>query len=271
MLCQHGGVFRSFLERITRADGTSGARTSGPPTSTNGASSFHLFWDVPPRPLRAVEAVIEVLEPPAVEHLYFWALQVSVSGPSGRSGGAHFGLQYHPAHPGGGAVNWGGYRQDGNELDGTASTLPSALDNVNTRDYRWEPGRRYRYRIAAAPDDGSGWRGSITDVGTGAETVVRDLYIPGDELVQPMVWTEAFCHCDHPPAAVRWSDLVAETDGGERFEVSTVRLNYQTHADGGCANTDTSVDGAGPGGGFVQRTGVERRASTGTTLRLPAR
>ena len=254
-------MFRSFLERIGRA--TEG-RTAGPPPSGNGASSFHLFWDVPPHPLRAVEATIEVMEAPTVDKLYFWALQINVADHGISTGGAHFGLQHHPAYPGAGAVNWGGYRDGGGELDGTTSALPSALDNVNTRNYRWEPRRRYRYRIAAAPETDGAWRGTITDLESGAETVVRDLFIPGDELVRPMVWTEAFADCDHPSVAVRWSDLSAETVGGERYQVSTVRLNYQTHHDGGCANTDSSVDGVG----FVQRTSVRRQATTGSKLTL---
>lgn len=256
------GVFRSFLERITQAgDG----RTAGPPPSGNGASSFHLFWDVPPTALQAVEATIEVIEPPTVPKLYFWALQIDVYDRGARSGGAHFGLQYHPAYPGTGAVNWGGYRSGGGELDGSESALPSTLGNVNTRDYRWSPQRRYRYRVAATPGAPSGsWRGSITDLVTGEETVVRDLYIPGTELMRPMVWTEAFADCDHPSAAVRWTDLTAVTVDDERFDVSTVRLNYQTHADGGCANTESSIDGDG----FVQRTTVERRSPTGNRLTL---
>jgi hypothetical protein len=106
-------VLRSFLERISRIGEQ---RVTGPPTSSNGASSFHLFWDVAPKPLIEVAATIEVIEPPTVDKLYFWALQANFQdGRDGhaRRGGAHFGLQYHPAHPGGGAVNWGGYHHGG--------------------------------------------------------------------------------------------------------------------------------------------------------------
>ena len=92
--------FRRFLQSTTRV--------TGPPTSSNGASSMHLFWEVPPEPLAEVSVDVEVLTPPAVEKLYFWALQVNfVSATGGDRGGAHTGLQYHPAYPDGGAVNWG--------------------------------------------------------------------------------------------------------------------------------------------------------------------
>ena len=258
-----GHVIRSFLERISR---TAPERTSGRPPSGNGASSFHLFWDVPPVPLHEVRATIEVIEPPRVDMLYFWALQVDVSDRGNRRGGAHFGLQYHPSYPGAGAVNWGGYHRGGGELSGSTSDLPSTLDNVNTRDYRWESGRAYRYRVYPSPEQG--WRGSITDLTTGVETVVRDLHLEGDELTRPMVWTECFAHCEHPAAAVRWSDLGARTADGEWFEVTDVRINYQSHADGGCSNTNSSIEAIDGGQGFVQRTGTPRQADTGARLTL---
>lgn len=256
---------------------SSPARTTGPPTSSNGASSFHLWWDAPPVPLVAAEVTIEVVEPPRVDQLYFWALQVSFQRGPQRSGGAHFGLQHHPAYPAAGAVNWGGYAAAGGELAGSESALPSALGNVNTRTYRWEPGRPYRYRIGPAPDptpsaEGDGivdrWRGTIVDLATGRETVVRDLWVEADHLTGPMVWSEVFAHCDHPSAAVRWSDLEVTTADGSRVAVEAVRLNYQTHGDGGCANTDTSVDRSGPRPGFVQRTSCPRVNGTGTRLSL---
>ena len=130
-MCQHWPMFRSFLDRISRAGPQ---RTSGSPTSSNGASSFHLFWDVPPESLREVSVTIEVIEPPTVDKLYFWALQASVEGAGGlRFGGAHFGLQHHPSYPGAGAVNWGGYRDGGGELDGSTSPLPSAFSRPPSR------------------------------------------------------------------------------------------------------------------------------------------
>ncbi len=220
-------------------------------------------------PLREVRATIEVVDPPTVDMLYFWALQVDIGLHGSRRGGAHFGLQHHPSYPGAGAVNWGGYHSGGGgELSGSTSALPSTLDNVNTRDYPWSPSRRYRYRVYPSPEQG--WRGSITDLTSGEETVVRDLHVEGDELTRPMVWTECFAHCDHPPAAVRWTDLGARTADGDWFEVTDVRINYQTHVDGGCSNTDSSIALGEGGPGFVQRTGTARRADTGTRLTLKA-
>ncbi|MDH3679198.1 MAG: hypothetical protein OEV40_04525 [Acidimicrobiia bacterium] len=253
-------MLRSFLEKITR--GTQ-LRESGLPTSSNRASSFHLFWDVPPEPLAEVRATIEVIEPPTVERLYFWALQASFEHGGLGTGGAHFGLQYHPSYPEAGAVNWGGYHKGGRVLDGSDSALPSALDNPNTRTYRWHPRRRYRYRIYRSPD--RGWRGSVTDLTTETETVVRDLWVEGDNLIAPMVWTEAFCDCGEPSAAVHWTDLEAVTVAGQAHRVTAARVNYQAYAEGGCTNTNSSVDGHG----FVQRTATERNTKSGSTLRLP--
>lgn len=259
-MCEHWLVLRSFLDRILGAGPT---RESGPPTSSNGASSCHLYWDGPPRPLREVSVTVEVIERPSVPKLFFWALQVNFERADGsRTGGAHFGLQFHPSYRDDGAVNWGGYRSGGGVLDGSASLLPSALGNEHTRDFQWETGRPYRYRIAPSPE--RGWRGSITDLLSGEETVVRDLWAEGDRLVSPMVWTEAFADCGDAPAAVRWSDLEAVTSDGAAFNVSRVRVNYQSYPDGGCTNSDCLVDG----GGFVQRTGTARVTAGGSALHL---
>src|SRR5947209_2169378 len=81
-------------------------RTTGRPTSSNRASSFHLHWKMPTaEKFTEVSVTIEVLVPPAVPELYFWALQAGFSG----GGAAHTGLQWFPEGSGRPAVNWGGY------------------------------------------------------------------------------------------------------------------------------------------------------------------
>jgi hypothetical protein len=214
-------------------------RTTGFPTSSNGASSTHLWWTPRRGAAVAVSAVLEVVEPPTVAHLYFWALQATFVDRRGRSvGAAHLGLQWHAGHPGGTAVNWGGYRSDGSgELDGDESGLPSATGNRNTRDFAWRPRTPYRLRITPAG------RGEVTDVSSGVTTVVRRLHVPGAvALEHPVVWSEVFARCDDPPAAVQWSDLEPPP--------SATRVTYQSYEDGGCTNTV---------GGFVQRTGAAER------------
>ena len=206
-------------------------RTSGPPTSTNGASSMHVHW--PARPgTTELEVTLEVLEPPRTPHLHFWALQATFLGPGGRRiGGAHLGLQWHPHHPGSTAVCWGGYRDDGSgrELDGDPAPLPSATGNPNTRDLTWHPQRPYRLRITAGGD------GFVDDV------LVRRLYVEGAvELAHPVVWSEVFAPCDAPSTAVRWSGVG-----------TPARLTYQSYADGGCTNVRTMPHGDGA---WIQRT-----------------
>lgn len=227
------------------------------------------MWQLPAGRWTAVEAVLEVVEAPVVPALHFWALQVSVAGPRGDGGGAHLGLQWFDRHPGSTAVNWGGYRAGGGELDGSASALPSAPGNVNTRDFDWSSGRRYRLRVehaGPAPGGATAWRGSVTDLATGETTVVRDLWAPGDQLVSPMVWSEVFARCDDPPSAVAWSDLTVEDAAGVRNSVRRVRVNYQRVADGGCVTTNSEVDAEGPA--FVQRTGAVRTTSQDATLTI---
>lgn len=243
-----------WLARLT-------VRETGEPASGNGASSFHLVWHLPTEPLTSVSAVFQLLVEPSVERLYFFALQATFLDQGRPVGGGHLGLQWHPAYPGNRAVNWGGYGPDGRELEGSAPALPSTLDNPNTRDYAWETGVRYRFRIARSE---VGWRGTVTNLDTGGATDVRDLLAGGTHLSGPMVWTEAFCRCEHPPVVARWSDLAAERDG-RPVPVAGVRVSYQTHAQGGCSNTTVRPDGDG----FLQVTGSGREVDPGTLLPVP--
>lgn len=235
------------------------ARRRGFPPSGNGASSFHVFWQLPPGAGHLVEAgvTLEVVTPPAVDHLYFWALQVAFPG----AGAAHLGLQWNHRHPGFGAVNWGGYAADGSLLDGTASPLPSTPDDPNTRDYPWQPARAYRLAVRRA---GEGvWRGEVTDLVAGETSVVRDLRATATFLGDPMVWSEVFARCDDPSVTVRWSDFEVVTDQDDRLTPTAFTVNYQSHGDGGCANTTSLRD---DGGGVQQRTNTERLTPQGASL-----
>jgi len=240
------------------------ART-GYPTSANGASSFHLHWR-PAVELVSAEVTITVPDPPAVPDLFFWALQVNFSGPDGPSGGAHLGLQWHTGHPGGTAVNWGGYRPDGSLLAGTESLLPSAQGNPHTRDYQWRPGARYRLRVAPDPDLAPGWwAGSVTEMETGVVTVVRSLQGGGDRLVGAMVWTEAFCRCEASPAAAIWSEPRGSLKNGDVYRPQSAELTFQSEADGGCDNTAVY----GLPHGLAQVTGVTRTHPRGALVDWP--
>jgi hypothetical protein len=238
-------------------------RTSGLPPSANGASSAHAWWECP-GPLREVAVTLEVLVPPSVPWLHFWALQVAFVDGGRRTGGAHLGLQAAPWHPGGTAVNWGGYAEAGGELDGTASALPSAAGNANTRDFPWLPRRAYRLRVAPGGAPGR-WAGEVTDITTGTATVVRELRCPGTALVAPVVWSEVFAPCDAPGTAVRWSDPVARGIDGRLAVPPAVRATYQSVADGGCSNSATFLDGAA----VVQATATDRRVPHGSRLVIP--
>lgn len=248
---------RAFFNRFLSAGLV---REAGESESANRASSFHLIWQVPPTPLDQVSATFELLAEPSVARLYFWALQVSFVERGTPRGGGHLGLQWHPSYPGSRAVNWGGYGETG-ELDGSGSSLPGTLGNTNTRDYQWHTGVRYRFAVSS-PAEGL-WRGSVTDLVTSEETIVRDLYSPGTHLAAPMVWTEAFCRCEAPPVVARWSDFRA-TAGGDDVPVHGVMVNYQSYTQGGCTNTTVRPDDQG----ILQITGAAREVPQGRVISL---
>jgi hypothetical protein len=227
------------------------ARTRGFPPSGNGASSLHLGWSLPAGAGHLVSAgvTLEVLTRPVVEHLYFWALQVGFPG----AGAAHLGLQWNHRHPGFGAVNWGGYAADGSLLAGSDSPLPSTPADPNTRDYRWDPGRAYRLRVRRTNEDA--WRGEVTDLAAGDTATVRDLRAASPFLAGPMVWSEVFARCDDPSVTVRWSDFEVVSDRGDRIAPTSLAVNYQSQADGGCANTTSVLDDRS---GALQVTNTER-------------
>jgi hypothetical protein len=244
----------NWLQRLL---GGASARTTGYPTSSNRASSFHLRWDGLPVRQRivSVSATLTVVVPPQVPELHFWALQASFVDGGRRFGAGHLGLQWYPRHPGSTAVNWGGYRQGGGELEGSTSALPSATGNPNTRDLAWVPDRPYRLEIATGDEPGH-WRGSVDGV------TVRDLYAGGSGLADIVVWSEVFARCDDPSSAVRWSRFEALTADGETVRPDRVVVNYQRHADGGCANTDVRRTA----GGLLQTTATGRTTPLGAVL-----
>jgi hypothetical protein len=205
------------------------------------------------QPLVDVSATIEVVGPPAVPRLYFWALQVGFSG----GGAAHTGLQWLPVQDGIPAVNWGGYAAEGGELDGSVSPLPTLDGNPNTRLFDWAPNEPYRLTVARSPE--RGWRATVNDV------VIRDLWAPGEHLVSPIVWSEVFAACDDPSVVVRWSDLKATTASGSTVKPDGVLVTYQSYVEGGCDNTTVEADGRG---GFLQITSANRAVQHGSVLPL---
>ncbi len=223
-------------------------RLSGRPTSANGASSFHLWWQLPSTaPIVAAAVTLRIERAPAVSALHFWALQVGFADRGRRLGGAHTGLQWHPGSPGG-AVNWGGYDVAGVELPGTESPLPP-VDSANTRAWPWRPGDDFRIRVWS-PQPGR-WRSAVTELRTGRVAEIRDLLVDADELTEPVVWAEVFARCDDPPSVVRWSDFAVVDAAGAVTRPTALRVTYQPRAEGGCDNTVADVDG----GVARQRTG----------------
>lgn len=228
-------------------------RLTGRPPSANGASSFHLVWDVPVGE-ELVEASVSLIVPalPSVARLYFWALQVSFSDGSG----AHLGLQWGADPPRRlRHVNWGGYGPAGAELSGEASNLPSSFANSNTRDYDWQPGHPYRLRISG---EARRWEGWVDD------TLVRRLDAPGETLQYPVVWSEVFADCDDPTVSVYWSDLEVVTQSGRRLGIDSVVARYQSRHEGGCDNTSSETDGKA----FIQTTSAIRKSTPGARLRV---
>ncbi|HUO46378.1 MAG TPA: hypothetical protein VM470_06065 [Acidimicrobiia bacterium] len=203
---------------------------------------------------------LQVVSPPQVPELYFWALQASFGSSRGLEGGAHLGLQWHPQYPGSTAVNWGGYDRSGQTLAGPESPLPSSLGNANTRDYPWRSETPYRLRIYS--HGGGWWAGEVTDLVNGDVTVVRSLAGGGEYLTLPMVWSEVFARCDAPSTAVVWAAPAGMTIDGSAWRPDQYTTSYQTEANGGCSNTDSRL----LPGGVTQLTAVARSNPAGAQL-----
>lgn len=245
-----------------------GRRVAGRPTSSNGASSFHLHWPSPPAArgrVTSVSVTLEILTPPSTPDLYFWALQASFLPADAATvprpvPGAHLGLQHNPSCPDARGANWGGYAADGTILSGTPFASPAPLGCGNTGGFAWEPRVRYTLTIGPPAADGA-WPGRVA--GPDGELELRRLAAGGEALGAVSVWTEAFCDCAAEGIAVRWSGMQYRFADGSTQDVAEVTVNYQSHEAGGCANTESRGDGMG----VVQRTAVkERRVQTGDTI-----
>lgn len=256
-------AWRSIRRRRPPGGRSGPVRDSGPPPSPNGASSFHVWWDMPGLPLASVSVTLEVLTPPSVNRLAFFALQASFFSEAGHEGGAHAGLQWNPRHPRSRAVNWGGYDRAGAVLAGGPSPLPSAPNDPNTRDFLWTPGARYRFTIGPPRPDGPGrWPAEVEGLDTGERLVIRELFCAGDHLRGPVVWSELFTRCDDPPVEVRWSRPGAAGLDGAVIRPDSGRVTYQAYDAGGCTNTNVEADEIG----VVQRSGCGRRTPGGAEI-----
>ena len=234
------------------------------PSTSNGSSAWHLWWHGVEGgvPIVAASVTIEVLQQPAIDRLYFWALQATFSDGRRTYGSAHTGLQWNPRHPANRAVNWGGYGDVGDVqsvLSGSASPLPSTPDDPNTRDYRWGEAWPYRLRIARGD---KGWRAEVTDQVSGTTTVIRELHAGGDRLVGLVMWSEVFCSCQDPTTVVRWSAMTAERVDGTAVHPASVGLTFPRE---GCPNTDSVADAMG----ILQVSNTPRRSSDGASLAVP--
>lgn len=218
----------------------------GPRTPPEGiASSFHVAWDTDfganDGLVDEIRVSLRVIDHPDtdVDDLYFWALQPDFYGATiGEPlGGAHVGLQYAPGvgYPNDHAVNWGGYDELANELEGSESAFPSATDNDNTRDYDWETGVTYDLRVWV--EEEGVIRASIDGV------LIRELYREGVLFIKPnSMWSEVFAQCSDPSVLVAWSGMEVELDA-VTYQEDTFVLNYQLEENDGCPNTNSFVSG----------------------------
>ncbi len=249
---------------LKTAHGAHTTRTSGLPSTGNGASSFHARWNFDPKiaDIRRVGVTCRVVRAPTVNRLYFWALQASFYDESTGFGGAHTGLQFNPRFPNNRALNWGGYGANGSELAGTPLTISSTPNDNNTGDYEWQEGASYELVIERGS---SGWRALCTNTTTGYQVAVRELFAGGSRLDDIVVWTECFARCDDPTASVEWSGFFVEDSNGERIAPNGFVATYESEEHGGCSNTDTQlfIDPGSQSLRVVQHTNVPRENKSG--------
>ena len=219
-------------------------RDSGLPTSSNGASSFHLFLPESDTVFaEEVCATINIGADPDDNFLRFWALEVDFADTAGGLfGAAHMGLQWIDGFPDSNAVNWGGF-----DANGVLLTGPGFLaGGPNTFEYDWTPNTDYKYRVYYVSPGVA--RAEITDLSTGVVTPIRDLNVGNNATLfrAPRVWGEIFAPCDDlEPLCWEWTDW-NWTLNGVNDTPGSVFANYQSHADGGCTNQSTieTADGA---------------------------
>ena len=230
---------------------------------------FHLWWQGivadAADPIISCEVTLEVLREPQVPALYFWAMQMSFLDAHGhQSGSAHIGLQWNQRHPTSRAVNWGGYAQASDVtsiLEGSHSSLPSAPDDRNTRDYPWRSGAPYRLAVRRSE---RGWSGSITDVERSSTVEIRELFAGGDRLDGFVVWSELFCSGTDPRSAVRWSRPIVHHTSGRTQSAAAMTATYPGGAQ--WRRLDTRVDSVG----ITQLTDCRRLTPHQTAMTLPS-
>lgn len=247
-----------------------GVRTKGYPTSSNRASSCHLTFSSPP--LATAAWVDFYCEPDQLGALHFWAMQCDFYTDAGQSrGGAHIGCQWHPSYTrtGSRAFNWGGYREDGTEVAGSAflSGLSSQIGNPNTCGLMWTSKKWWRLYVwrAAGPDGGGNytWRGELIDPATTGRVPIRDLYYPAPWVRLSSVWLENFSACDAPLRGVGIFKAPTVWTSNGQFIYTQGSASYQTYDAGGCTNVDVS---RWAGGGVQFTPNTQRVTPPGSSI-----
>ena len=241
-------------------------RVAGAPASVNGASTFFLWFGLPyGERIAEISATLEVTERPEIESLISFAIQSALSRP--QAGSIHLGLQHNPLFPNNGALRLDGYTADGERLTTSEPEIPSATNDVTTRDYPWKQGVKYTLSIrrGAEIDDGQfPWSGYITDHISGDTVMIREMISTSTHLRAPILYVESHAPCDSPPFEVRWSDVSTVSVKGGKRSIRFMRADYQLYAAGGCTNTDSFTEGVG----LVERTGEKRTTNSGRTIRI---
>ena len=166
-------------------------------------SGFHLWWKGVPsnEPIVACSVVLEVVQPPTVAALYFWALQASfldAHRPVLRRGPHRAPVEPPPPGQPGGELGWlraGGRRHlhPGRQRL-TAARHPRGPEHPHVRVARRDPVPLHdpsRHRRVGVDGDRSGR--------PAPEVTVRELYAAGDRLGGFVMWSELFCRGDDPP------------------------------------------------------------------------
>lgn len=252
--------YMMFLNGASTAAITDTRTTGLPPT---GISAQYLIW--PATTAAELEVTITVTtlgnEP---NRVYFLAVPDIIDNNGTSLAQPPFGLHWNQLFPTGHAIYWGGtLKSTGGTLTGTASTLPTAIGSDSHRNYTWQTGRAYKYRIWS-PNPGS-WRGEITDTVTSATTIVRDLSIPGSTQLRGLIIATQNYNTCQTGIAARWNDVTFKQANGSTSKPATATVNYTSFADGGCTNTNATENSSG----ILVTLGTTRTTPEGTTLNVP--
>ncbi len=253
------------IASATPSSGSSSPSSSPTPDPSKmaGAGGIYVDFTYPNQPLIGVQAEMKITDAPdpsPTAGVIFWSHQFNL-----QNHGGYIGLQIVGDKRKAIFSMWEALSSDtGNTFGGEGVGFQKIID------YDWRPNMTYQVNVTRTKTDSTGayWRGSVTDLTTGAETYLATHKVPltHGTIRNASVWTEYATHryCEVPYTRAEFSNPKALSDN-TWLPASSAKGTYLFNVYSSCPLSNF-IKLPGPAAALEVGVGVERVTPENTRL-----